>query len=287
MSNYEQQYLDGLNTILSKGKWIDNKRTGVRCLTIPRLVMEYELNEKSAPVLTTRPSYPVSACAEIIGYLRRYVWADEFARIGSPTWFVNANETEAWLSNPNRLGQDHIGTCYGAALRAKHIEKIFLALQNGIDDRGLLLNFWQPDTFDYAALKPCMNEHQFTIIGDTLDLTSSQRSCDYMCGKNFNAWQVYFLGMLGAKLSGKEGGTALHLMKHVHIYENHLAGVEELLSRKPEETDTTFKIADWVRSYEDLLEWDYNPLTKHARSYFSLEGYKGVAQPRVDFELVA
>jgi thymidylate synthase len=279
---YEEQYLEGLRTILDKGKWIDNERTGVRCLTIPRLMMEYKLDSKSAPLLSTRPSYPVSACAEIIGYIRRYEWADEFADIGSPTWFVNANETQEWLKNPNRIAKNHIGKCYGASLDEQHIKDVFNKLESGIDDRGLILNWWQPDMFESSALRPCMNEHQFTIVGNTLDITSSQRSADYMCGQPFNAAQVYFLGMLGAKLSGKEGGSALHIMKHVHIYENHLGGVEELLSREPVQLDTTFNISDWVEEYVDIA---YRH--DHARDYFKLEGYKGKAQEKITFDLVA
>ena len=281
MTGYEEQYFQNLQYILSKGKWLKNERTGVRCLTVPRTVMEYKLDSKSAPLLSTRPSYPVSACAEILGYIRRYQWATEFAEVGSPTWFDNANKTQDWLDNPTRKGDNHIGKCYGAGIKEEHIRKVFSDLCNGKDGRDLILNWWHPDSFPYSALKPCMNEHQFTIIGDTLDITSSQRSQDYLVGGNFNSLQAYFLGMLGAHLAGVEGGTALHISKHVHIYEPHLEGVEELLSRKTVEMDTTFKIKDWVESYDDLI------LDIHAREYFTLKGYKGVAQEKIDFEMIA
>lgn len=282
MSDYEEQYLDSIRKILSTGKWEYNSRTGSRCLTIPRLVMEYTLDEKSAPLLTTRPSYPVSAVAEIIGYLRRYTNAQQFADIGSSTWFKNANETQAWLDNPHRKGVDDLGEVYGAALSEEYIKSILDDIRLCRDDRGLKLDWWQPKSFEKAALRPCLSDHQFMIVGDTLNLTSNQRSTDFMCGKNFNALQVYFLGMLGCKLSGLEGGTALHVMNHVHIYEKHLDGVEELLTRKPSPLDVSFSINGWVEFSLDILERE-----THARDYFKLEGYKGVAQPRIDFEMVA
>lgn len=280
--SYEEQYLESIRTILDKGKWVYNSRTGVRCLTIPRLVMEYKLDSKSCPLLTTRPSYPVSAVAEIIGYLRRYTNAQQFADIGSPTWFKNANETQEWLDNPYRKGENDLGKVYGAALGEEYIHGVLTNIVNRHDNRGLKLDWWQPESFKKAALRPCLSDHQFTMIGNELNLTSNQRSTDFMCGKNFNALQVYFLGMLGCNLSGMEGGTALHVMNQVHIYEPHLEGAEELLSRKPLQLDSNFHIEDWVQFTGDILETE-----RHSRDYFTLEGYKGVAQPKIDFELVA
>ena len=282
MSSYEQQYLDTIRTILNKGTWEYNSRTDTRCLTIPRLVMEYTLDSKSMPLLTTRPSYPISAVAEILGYLRRYTNAQQFAEIGSPTWFKNANETQAWVGNPYRKGGNDLGLVYGAALSEEYISNILNQLVLRRDDRGLKLDWWQPDSFDKSALRPCLSDHQFMIVGETLNLTSNQRSTDFMCGKNFNALQVYFLGMLGCKLSGLEGGTALHVMNHVHIYENHLEGVEELLTRKPSPVKVNFSINENVELALDVLEGD-----RHAKEYFKLGGYKGVAQPRINFEMVA
>lgn len=282
MYNYEELYRDQIRTILSKGKWIYNERTGTRCLTIPRYVAEYQLDPKTPPLLNGRPSYPVSAVAEIIGYLRRYEWANQFASIGSNTWSVNANETQAWLDNKNRKGHNHVGQIYGAAVGEEHIRKVLDNLSKGIDDRGLVLNWWIPDTFDKGCLRPCVNQHQFTIVGNELHVTSTQRSTDMMCGKNYNSNQVYFLGMLGTHLAGKDGGTGLHIMNHLHIYEDHLDGVEEYLARKIAYVDAEFKIADWVRTAADIMDSH-----EHAREYFSIEGYKGTAQPKIDFKLIA
>ncbi|AGH31963.1 thymidylate synthase [Vibrio phage PWH3a-P1] len=280
--SYEHQYLDLIRKVLREGEWVYNQRTGVRCLTIPRYTMEYKLDSESAPLLTTRPSYPVSAIAEIIGYLRQYTWANQFHSIGSPTWYKNANETQSWLDNKSRLGENHLGNVYGAALRKQDIKNVLTNICESNDDRGLKIDWWQPHTFETAALRPCLSDHQWTIVGDKVYLTSNQRSTDLLCGKNFNALQVYFLGMLGAKLSNLGGGTALHVMNNVHIYEPHLEGVEELLSRKPEELDTHFEISDWVNKPESIMDE-----VCHAREYFTLEGYKGVAQPKIDFELIA
>lgn len=277
---YEEEYLNLIKHILEEGVSIKNDRTGRECLTIPEYTFEY--SEHDIPLLTTRPSYPVSALAEILGYLRRYEWADQFDNIGAKTWYVNANQTEAWLENPNRLGENHIGKCYGAALEEYEIKDLLLKLNNGIDDRGLILNFWKPEMFELGCLRPCMYQHVFSIIGDTLYLNSYQRSCDVMCGLNFNSLQVWFLLKLICEITGLKFGKAKHHIVNVHIYDKHLEGVSELLTRKTQELDVGFEIEPWVYGYRTL-----NTLLEdeHAREYFTLKGYE--PQSRIDFELIA
>ncbi len=281
MSNdYEQMYREWINTILVKGKWEYNKRTGKRCLTIPKYLMEYKLSPTTPTLLQGRPSYPVSAWAEFLGYLRRYTWAYQFDAIGSKNWYENANKTQAWLDNPNRIDTDHLGEVYGAALSGEYIDGILDKVCKGEDDRGLKLDWWQPESFKRAALRPCLSDHQITFVGNEVSLVSNQRSCDVMCGGNYNSNQVYMLGLMAAHLSGKEGGTAWHVINNCHIYESHLEGVEEYLSRKIEPITATVKVRGWVRYPEDITKG-----SSHARDYFTISGYKGVAQPKIDFEL--
>lgn len=275
-------YLDTFRKILREGKWVYNERTGTRCLTIPHHVYEIELKPETCPLLTVRPSYPVSAIAEIIGYLRQYDNAQQFQDIGSPTWWVNSDKTEAWVNNPNRKGKGDLGKVYGAALNRRDIVKVLDNIQNNKDDRGLILNWWQPHHFDRGCLRPCMFSHDVSILDGEINITSNSRSLDAACGWNFNSLQVYFLGMLFAKLSGNNGGKTLHVCDKIHIYESHLDGVEEMLSRKQNNVNSNFKINGWVEHFLDVTEGHI-----HARDYFTLDGYKGVAQPKIDFELIA
>lgn len=279
---YEEQYREWITTILTKGKWIFNERTGKRCLTIPKYLLEYQLTPTTAPLLQGRPSYPVSAWAELLGYFRRYTWAYEFDAIGSKNWYENANKTQGWLDNPNRIGTDHLGEVYGAALSEEYIQSVFDKISKGIDDRGLKFDWWQPESFERAALRPCLSDHQITFVGNEVSLVSNQRSCDVMCGGNYNSLQVYMLGMMACHLSGKTGGTAWHVLNNCHIYESHLEGVEEYLARKIEPINTSVKVKGWVEYPEDITKQDC-----HGREYFYIDGYKDVAQPKINFELIA
>ena len=278
--DYEKQYLDLCEKLLIEGQWAENKRTGRKCLTLIGETFKYDGGVNSTPLLNTKQSFPVSAVAEILGYLRRYTDAQKFADIGSPTWFVNSNETQAWLDNPNRKGLNDMGLVYGACVPEEEMKQLFTNLRNYDDDRGLTLDFWRPELFSKGCLRPCMRQHTFNIVGNNLYLTSESRSVDVACGLNFNSIQCYFLLNLVAKITGLEPAYVTHNLINVHIYDSHIGGIKKQLSRTPEKIDTSFKINDWVTTFEDVTESDC-----HAREYFTLTGYKH--QGKIGFDLVA
>lgn len=242
--NYEQQYLRDCKYILEKGEDIFNSRTNKFCRTVPFIHYTYDVGNKEFPILTTKQVFWKSAIAEIIGYLRGITDASEFEKLGTKTWYANANKTKAWLTNPNRKGENDMGKVYGAVAKdfngVNLIEKVFNNLKNGIDDRGEIITFWNPADFDKGCLRPCLMQHHFTVINSTLHLTSYQRSCDMGLGFNFNSIQVYFLLELMARLTNNKAGIANHVIVNAHFYEDQLPVVHELLSRKPIECKPEF-----------------------------------------------
>ncbi|MGP1953536.1 MAG: thymidylate synthase, partial [Arsenophonus sp. NC-QC1-MAG3] len=108
-----KQYLDLCHRIIDEGQWVENKRTGVRCLTIINADFEYDVANNQFPLITTRKSFYKVAIAELLGYLRGYSNSAQFRDIGCNTWNANANENQLWLNNPNRKGEDDMGRVYG------------------------------------------------------------------------------------------------------------------------------------------------------------------------------
>ncbi len=108
-----KQYLDLCQRIVDEGVWVENERTGKRCLTVINADLEYNVGANEFPLVTTRKSYWKTAIAELLGYLRGYDSAAQFRAIGCNTWSANANENEAWLANPYRKGEDDMGRVYG------------------------------------------------------------------------------------------------------------------------------------------------------------------------------
>ena len=108
-----RQYLDLCQRIVDQGKWIENKRTGKRCLTVINADLTYDVAKGEFPLVTTRQSFWKAAVAEMLGYIRGYDSAADFRRLGTKTWDANANDNAAWLANPHRKGEDDIGL-YGS-----------------------------------------------------------------------------------------------------------------------------------------------------------------------------
>lgn len=259
-----QQYLDLCQRIVDEGVWVENQRTGKRCLTVINADLAYDVGNNQFPLITTRKSYWKSAIAEMLGYLRGYSSAADFRKLGTPTWNANANENEAWLNNPNRQGDDDMGRVYGVQGRSwqkpdgghvDQLRKIVDNLSNGIDDRGEILTFYNPGEFHLGCLRPCMHTHTFSLLGDTLHLTSYQRSCDVPLGLNFNQLQVFLLLKLMARITGHKPGMAYHKIVNAHIYEDQLALMRDVqLKRKPYPSPA-LEINPDIKSLEDIETW--------------------------------
>ena len=259
-----QQYLDLCQRVIDNGVWVENKRTGNRCLTVINADLEYDLSSGKLPVLTTKKLHWKSAIAEMLGYLRGYTNAADFRKIGCNTWNANANENLSWIENPFRKGKDDMGRCYGAQGRdwrnpeGKKIDQllnVYHDLKNGIDNRSEIVTFWNPGERDRACLNSCMHTHTFSKLGDRLYLTSYQRSDDLPLGHGFNQVQVGWLLMIMAQITGLKPAKAFHKIVNVHIYENQIEQIRDIqLKRKPFPRPT-LKINPEIKNLKDIETW--------------------------------
>ncbi|WP_341217523.1 thymidylate synthase [Neptunomonas phycophila] len=271
-----KQYLALCQRLIDQGEWIENKRTGKRCLTVINANMTYDVGQNQFPMVTTRKTFWKSAIAELIGYLRGYDNAADFRRLGTKTWDANANLNEAWLNNPYRTGDDDMGRVYGVQGRrwskpdGGHIDQLKKLIDNlsqGIDDRGEILTFYNPGEFHMGCLRPCMHTHTFSLLNDTLHLTSYQRSCDVPLGLVFNQIQVFTLLALIAQITGHKAGLAYHNIVNAHIYEDQVELMRDVqLQREPFDPPKLHINPD-IKSLEDLETWV-------TMDDFEVEGYQ-------------
>jgi len=271
-----KQYLDLCNRIINDGIWIKNERTGKRCLTVINADLQYEVGANKFPMITTRKSYFKSAIAEFLGYIRGYDNAADFRALGTKTWDANANLNEAWLNNSYRKGEDDMGRVYGIQAREwktpegntiDQLKKVVDNLKNGIDDRAEIVTFYNPGEFHMGCLRPCMHTHTFSLIGDTLHLTSYQRSCDVPLGLNFNQVQVFTFLALMARITGKKAGTAYHKIVNAHIYEDQLELMRDTQVKREPFESPQLHISDKIQTLEDLETWV-------TMDDFSISGYE-------------
>lgn len=268
----EDQYLDGLRKIYESGKDLENARTGTTVRTIINIDMTYDASTNDAPIPTTRKIVnPFLPIAELLGYIKGVDSASQMRELGTKSWDANANENASWLANPNRFGHDHLGMIYGGVAKNWPVtpgegdvklvphkldlfHKVYNNLKKGIDDRGEIITFWNPGMFHLGALRPCMYEHQFSLLGDDLYLNSTQRSSDWPLGTTANMVQVWLLLRLMAQITNKNPQLAFHKNVNCHIYDNQLELVPEQLSRTPM-AQPTIDINPDIKTLEDLETW--------------------------------
>ncbi len=271
-----RQYLDLCQRIIDEGIWVENERTGKRCLTVIDADLTYDVGSGQFPLVTTRKSFYKSAIAEMLGYIRGYDNAADFRKIGTKTWDANANLNEAWLANPYRKGEDDCGFIYGKIGRnfpkpdggkIDLLRKIVNDLSKGLDDRGEIYTFYHPGAFHMGCLRPCMYSHHFSLLGDTLYLNSTQRSCDVPLGLTFNMVQVYFFLAIMAQITGHKPGKAFHKIVNAHIYEDQVELMRDVQLKRDPYALPTLNINPDIKSLEDLETWV-------SVDDFEIEGYQ-------------
>lgn len=259
-----KQYLDLCERIVNEGEWVENKRTGKRCLTVIDADLTYDVANNEFPLITTRKSFWKAAIAEFLCYIRGYDNAADFRALGCKTWDANANLNEDWLNNPHRKGEDDMGRVYGVQGRSwqkpdgghvDQLKKIVENLSKGIDDRGEIMSFYNPGEFHMGCLRPCMHTHTFSLLGDTLYLTSYQRSCDVPLGLNFNQVQVFFFLAIMAQITGHKPGKAYHKIINAHIYEDQLEQMRDIQLKREPFPSPKLQINPDIKSLEDLETW--------------------------------
>ncbi|MFS1537710.1 MAG: thymidylate synthase [Candidatus Phlomobacter fragariae] len=259
-----KQYLDLCQRIIDEAQWVENKRTGVRCLTVINADLEYDVANNQFPLITTRKSFYKVAIAELLGYLRGYSSAAQFRDIGCNTWNANANENQAWLNNPNRKGEDDMGRVYGIQGRSwrrpdgtylDQLQKVISNLSAGTDDRAEIITFYNPGEFELGCLRSCMHTHTFSLLADTLYLTSYQRSCDVPLGLNFNQIQCFVLLALIAQITGHKPGKAYHKIVNAHIYENQLSIMRAIQLKRAPYSLPQLRINPDIKTLKDIETW--------------------------------
>ena len=259
-----QQYLDLCRRVVDQGKWVENKRTGKRCLTVINADLEYDVSEGVLPILTTKKIFWKAAIAEMLGYLRGYTSAAEFRSIGCNTWNANANDNPDWLANPFRKGEDDMGRCYGAQGRdwrnpenekVDQLLNVYNDLRQGVDNRCEIMTFMNPGERDRACLNSCMHTHTFSLLDGHLYLTSYQRSDDLPLGHGFNQVQVGWLLMVMAQITGLKPAKAFHKIVNVHVYEDQLELLRDVQLKREPYPQPTLKINPRIKTLEDLETW--------------------------------
>lgn len=280
-------YFDIINKILSEGEWKDN-RTGVKTLAIAGAMFEHDMSE-GFPLLTTKtvPFRLVASELEFFikgitdkNWLREknnHIW-DEWCSPDKVA-YGHDEETKKKMMEERELGPiygwqwRHLGGKYDkfdsdySNVGIDQLKNAVEKLKTNPNDRRIIVTAWNPVDIPHMALPPCHYGFQFIVIAGKLNLMWNQRSVDSALGLPFNIASYALLLHLVAKEVGLKEGKLIGFLGDVHIYENHVEGLKEQLSRTPFklpkiQTENFKSIFEWKYEDSKMVDYEHHPRIK-------------------------
>jgi thymidylate synthase len=274
-------YLDIVKKVLDNGKKIAT-RQGTPAFTIAGAIFEHDM-ENGFPLITTK-KVPLRLIATELEFFingitdkkwlqdkNNHIW-DEWAKPQKAPY----GHDEA--SKKRMFEERDLGPIYGFQWRhfnapyesydtdytgkgIDQLKKVVDALKTN-PDRRMIVSAWNPLQFNEMGLPPCHYAFQVTVIDGKLNLLWNQRSVDVMLGLPFNIASYALLLHLLAKETGFKEGKLVGFLADVHVFENHVDGAKEQLSRDPEryplctiETENWKSIFDWKSDDTKVLNY--------------------------------
>lgn len=219
MSIADKQYLGIVKNVLENG-YYDQNRTGIATYKLPHQIMQYDL-QKEFPILTTKFVAFKTAVKEML-----WIWQLQSNDV-KVLQDMNCHVWDEWM-----LYDGTIGKAYGYQIaKYKQLDKLIDTLKTNPQDRRMIVTLWNIEDLPHMALQPCAFQTIWDVTDGRLNCMLVQRSGDLGLGIPFNTAQYAVLTHLIAQVTGLEAGLLTHVINNAHIYENHVEGLKEQLSR--------------------------------------------------------
>ncbi|MBM3777601.1 MAG: thymidylate synthase [Acidimicrobiia bacterium] len=251
-------YHDLVREILERGARKAD-RTGTGTLSLFGYQMRFDL-AAGFPLLTTKKIHLPSVVHELLWFLSgdtnvRYLqehgvsiwneWADERGELGP----IYGHQWRSWPAPDGRT--------------IDQLAQVIETIRRSPDSRRLIVSAWNVADLDRMRLQPCHVLFQFYVADGRLSCQLYQRSADVFLGVPFNIASYSLLTMMVAQVSDLQAGEFIHTLGDAHLYLNHLAQAEQLLSRTPRplprvQLNPAVRSIDRFR-YEDVTVEGYDP----------------------------
>jgi thymidylate synthase len=213
---------------------------------------------------------------------------------GVNIWKGNSNREFLDANGFYNYEEGYLGPIYGFQWRSFNGEidqlKYVLKEMNN-NSRRIIINAWNPCQLNKQVLPPCHILYNF-YISDNKEINDDEnnknykdlscmmfmRSSDLFLGLPFNIASTALFTYIIAKVMGMNVKEIAISICDLHIYEEHLEGVEEQLKREPykfpklnikKEIDINLSIDEkikWIESlvFEDfeLIDYEYHPIIR-------------------------
>lgn len=284
-----KQYLELCKHVLANGsERLDRTNTG----TISTFGYQFRVNlEEGFPLLTTKKIHFKSVLVELLWFLTGSTnikpLVDQNVRIWNDWPYAKFQKTDDYqnetidefvekIKTDQAFAAKHgeLGPVYGKQWRdfsgVDQISELIKNIKENPFSRRHLVVAYNPAQVDNMALPPCHAFFQFYVSADGKKLSCQlyQRSADVFLGIPFNIASYALLLTMIAQVCELQPYEFIHTFGDVHIYMNHLAQVDEQLSRTPKNLPT-LKVNPNIKNifdfkYEDfeLVGYDPYPLIK-------------------------
>lgn len=264
-----RQYQDLLKHVLAHGSEHQD-RTSVGTISCFGFQTRYDLRE-GFPIVTTKRVPFRWIAEELFWFLSGDTNEFNLRARGVDIWKEWADE-----AHTGRFGREagDLGPVYGYLWRSfggdypkrdgvDQIARLIREIRHNPNSRRLIVTGWDPRVADSVDLPPCHTLFQFKVErGRVLHCQLYQRSADAFLGVPFNISSYALLTHMIAHVCELDVGELIHTFGDLHIYKNHIAQVEELLSREPLALPR-LEIRDedgYLRGIEGLLAFRYEHL---------------------------
>lgn len=251
----ENQYLQLIRDILTKGHWEEGRNGRTRSLF--GYSMRFSLKDGTLPLLTTKRVAWKTCFHELMWFVSGSTDNQKLIDKGVHIWDANASREFLDSRGLTLYEENDLGPVYGHQWRHFnapyfdcHTDYSKGEMKRGIDQlqqiidqlrtpegrtsRRLIMSAWNPCQIDQMALPPCHVLVQFNVREQKyLSCALYQRSGDVGLGVPFNIASYAFLTHILAKHCGLIPEDFVYFLGNAHIYENHIQVLEKQLLREP------------------------------------------------------
>lgn len=281
MEHIDIQYQNLVKEILKAPK--KENRTWISTYAIACRSIRHDMAD-GFPLLTTKKMGMKTIAAELECFIKWLHTKKDFHERNCHIWDERCDPRKVPYGNDEEtkkkmMEEDELWRIYGVQWRdwmgsIDQFKEVVDKLKTNPFDRRMIVNAWNPSELDQMALPPCHYSRQAIVTlnhkGEkVLNLTRNQRSVDTMLWLPYNIASYALLLLLLAKESNMIPGILMWSLGDVHIYENHIDGAKEQLSREPKKLPTLelpnfTSIWDWKYTDFELQWYDSHPKIEFA-----------------------
>lgn len=274
MKSYNELVLN----VLENGEYKPNTRTGIGTISLFGAQLHFDL-QKETPIVNSKKTNWEAAYIELLWYLKGTgdisflqengvkIW-DSWVRPGTtqlgPVYGVqwrNWKQYEIASHKDYLHHHDEAGgtTFFDAKVKIHEIDqvrKLIDTIKTNPTDRRMIVTAWNPAELHEMQLPPCHMTWQCNVVNGKLNLHLLQRSVDVPVGLPFNLTNYTMLAHMLAHVTDLEVGKLVWTGVDVHIYENQIEKMNEMLERPELENTAKIKITRKVSDIDDFKVGD-------------------------------